>query len=521
MAEMVASAVVGETLSRISTFLIDQPEQKDEEERLEIAQIKMEAALRMSSKWQITEVPMLRWRRKLKRAAQECDSTLRHCKRRALEDEETRRSSFRRRIARAAKSFVSSFKSRSKADVDGSSSSSSMDIRRLERFAEGASEFLRFVEFGGTPGRQYMFFQPLVGDLLAGKTLRYRALQGGRLYHLGMRPTRFAERGVEAMVCFAFHDFKDPAKSINFRFVLRLSESSDVFGIIIDCLRSATPHFTTAAEDVRRELIQLPTQDFSWESHFPYAEKEYWVDVHSTLTHWLRPDPLCCNNEHEHDLAAFSNSDTKEASSSSVSRLRPASTYPEEVIVMYFQCYLEQRSRQKASTANGRTSTPNSGSSPLKLKLGALFIPHDTPIGIEPVADSYALEVIDGKEQETVHTNLSLQDVDDKLLSKAMDHLCQNSKSRAYQTCLRSRHGTAYLCVDKTRARVSTSGRSKTAGSQSQVGNNRPVDKKPEENGMEGWLEVSRDLLKLWAVRASHKLQGSVRSWIVNSPRRN
>jgi hypothetical protein len=54
---------------------------------------------------------------------------------------------------------VSSFSSRSKTDVDDSSSSS-MDIRRLERFAKGASEFLRFVEFGGTLGRQYVFFNP-------------------------------------------------------------------------------------------------------------------------------------------------------------------------------------------------------------------------------------------------------------------------------------------------------------------------------------------------------------------------
>jgi hypothetical protein len=334
-----------------------------------------------------------------------------------------------------------------------------------------------------------------------------------------MRPTRFVERGVEAMVWFAFHDLKEPAKSINFRFMLRLSDSSDVFGIIVECLRSATPHFTAAAEDVRRELVQLPTLDFSWVSHFPYAEEEYWVDVHSTLTHWLRPDPLCCCNEHEHDLVTGTNSNTK-ACSSTMSRL--ASMYPEEVIVMYLQCYVElsdeQNSRQRA-TENGRTSTPNSGSVP-PLKLGVLFIPHDSPIGIETAADSYALEVIDGKEQETIHGNVSLQDVDEKLLPKAIDHLCRNSESRTYQMCLRSRHGTAYFCVGKTATRIRSSGRLKTAGAQSQVRNTK-VDKRTEGNGIEGWLEVSRDLLKLWAVRASDKLHGSIRSWIVNSPRPN
>ncbi|CAM0883952.1 unnamed protein product [Alopecurus aequalis] len=423
---MVASAVVGETISRVSSFLIDQPErkssekEKEDKERLEMAHIKMEAALHLSSKWQITELPMLRWRRKLKRAAQECDNTLRHCKQRALEDEEIRRrSSLPRRIAQVAKSYVSSFKSRSKADVDESSSNSSVDIRRLERFADGASEFLKMVEFGGIPGRQYMFFNPLIGDLLAGKTLRYQALQGRRLYNLGMRPTRFAERGVEAMVWFAIQDLKEPAKSMNLRFMLRLSESSDIFGIIIKCLRSATPHFMTAAEDCYAKLS-------------------------------------------------------------------------------------DERKSQQGATQNGRRNTPNSGSA---LKLEVLFIPHDSPspIGMEPAAESYALEVIDGKEQETVYKNASLQAVDEKLLPKAMDHLCQNSQSRTYQMCLMSRHGTAHLCVEKT----TTQSR----------GRNKKVDKKPYENVAEGWQEASNDLLKFWVVRASDKLHGSVRSWIVNSPR--
>ncbi|KAM0922648.1 hypothetical protein ACQ4PT_006113 [Festuca glaucescens] len=511
---MVASAVVGETISRVSTFLIDQPERKSSEkeeedkERVEMAHIKIEAALYMSSKWQITEVPMLRWRRKLKRAAQECDNTLHHCKQRALEDNEIRRSSFPfpRWIARAAKSYVSSsFKSRSKAADLDESSRGSFDIRRLERFAEGATEFLKVVQFGVTPGRHYTFFNPLIGDLLAGKTLRYQALQGTRYYILNMRPTRFAERGAEAMVLFAIQDFKEPAKSVHLRFVLRLSESSDIFGIIIKYLRSATPHFITAAEDVRRELIRLPTQDFSWVSHTTYAYVEYWDNVHSTLTHWLRPDPLCCN-EHEHDLATSSNNNT-EASSSSTSRL--ASVYPEEVIVMYWQCYVELSDEQKSqqgATVNGRRSTPSSGSVPvpMKLQVFSLLIPHDSPIGMEPAADTYALEVIDGKEQETVYKNASLQDVDEKLLPKAMDHLCQNSQSRTYQLCLLSKHGTAHLCVERaiTRSR----------------GRNKRLDKKPEENVAEAWSEASKELLKFWVVRASDKLHGSFRYWIGNSP---
>ncbi|KAK1618481.1 hypothetical protein QYE76_023998 [Lolium multiflorum] len=509
VAEMVASAVVGETICRISSFVIDQPEQKSSEkakidkERLEMAHIKMEAALHLSSKWQITEVPVLRWRRKLKRAAQECDNALHHCKQQALEDEEMRRSSFLERIAQAAKSYVSSFNRRSKAGVD-ESSSTCVDIRRLEWFAEGSSDFLKMVEFGRTSGRQYMFFNPLIGDLLAGKRLRYQALQGGRLYNLRMRPARFAERGVEALVWFDIKDFKEPAKSVNFRIMLRLSESSDIFGIIIKCLRSATPHFMTAAEDVRGELIQLPTQDFSRVSHTPYAENQYWEDVHSTLTHCLRPDPLCCNG-HEHDpLATFSNDGTK-ASPSSTSTL--PSMYPEEVIVLHWHCYVElsdeQKSQQLGASENGRRirrrRTPNSGQA---LKLEVIVIPHDSPVVMEPAAERYALEVIDGKEQESVYKNASIQDVDEKLLPKAMDHLSQNYQSSRYQMCLMSRHGTAHLCVEKT----TTQSR----------GRNKSSDKKHEEFAAEDISEASRDILKLWVVRASDKLHGSFSSWIVN-----
>jgi hypothetical protein len=107
-------------------------------ERLEMAHIRLEAALETSEKWQITYASLLRWRRKLKRAAQECDETLHRCKLKILEDnhmeQEVRSSSIPNRIVHAA------------------------------------SEFLRFTELGGTP-RCHMPFDSLVKNLCAGKEL--------------------------------------------------------------------------------------------------------------------------------------------------------------------------------------------------------------------------------------------------------------------------------------------------------------------------------------------------------------
>ena len=82
MAEMVSSAVVHETVSQIVSDLINRHEEKQKSktdenmERLELAHIKLEAALETSEKWQITDASLLHWRKKLKRASQECDDTL-------------------------------------------------------------------------------------------------------------------------------------------------------------------------------------------------------------------------------------------------------------------------------------------------------------------------------------------------------------------------------------------------------------------------------------------------------------
>jgi hypothetical protein len=181
-------------MSRITGKDEEKSKEKENIERLEMAHIKMEAVLQVSNRWQITEVPLLRWRRKLKRASQECDDTLVKCKQRALEQEGTRlrvsQSSFPKRIAYATKSLISSF-----IGTNDESSSSSANVQRFERYANGANEFLKTVECGGTPLR-YTFFNPLNRHLFIRKSVRYQAFQGDRLFYLSIRPISSAERGV-------------------------------------------------------------------------------------------------------------------------------------------------------------------------------------------------------------------------------------------------------------------------------------------------------------------------------------
>jgi hypothetical protein len=112
-----------------------------------MAHIRLEAALETSNKWQITDTSMLRWQKKLKRAAQECDEKLHKCKQRILEEErmeqEVRNSSIPKQIGHATKSFVFSIFNCNNDELNPSV------VKRFEWYADGASEFLRFIELGG------------------------------------------------------------------------------------------------------------------------------------------------------------------------------------------------------------------------------------------------------------------------------------------------------------------------------------------------------------------------------------
>ena len=137
------------------------------------------------------------------------------------------------------------------------------------------------------------------------------------------------------------------------------------------------------------------------------------------------------------------------------------------------------------------------------LKRGVLFLPHDSPEDIETETESYALEVIGEEVQEMVHKNARLQDINEKLLPKAIDYLYQNKESRMYQMCLKSRHGTANLCVEKTRKRRSKASRSRIW--------DKSVVQQRDNYSIVGWKKVAKDdLLKLWVVRSSDKMEGSI-----------
>ncbi|TVU49811.1 hypothetical protein EJB05_01148, partial [Eragrostis curvula] len=247
-AEMVFSAVVEETLKLALSGLIGGSRGQEEDlvrdvERLEMARIRLEAALDASRRWRIRDAPLLRWRRKLERAAEEC-------RRRAAaeeqEDDDTEareQESFTRRLARAAAALLGG--GRVRDDVARAA------VRRLEWYADGAGEFLRFVEMGGggSPRRCAPRVEPLIGHLLAGDELRYRRFvnrRGKNYLQFFVRPMIRLDdgRGVEAKLILVYEDDEAPEKNLCLGAILRLSESTDLVGTLVRCLELlVTPHF--------------------------------------------------------------------------------------------------------------------------------------------------------------------------------------------------------------------------------------------------------------------------------------
>ncbi|KAL6654893.1 hypothetical protein ACP70R_008358 [Stipagrostis hirtigluma subsp. patula] len=310
MAEMVSSAVVQEAVNRVLSSATDKYEEtsnaKEHMDRMEIAHIKLEAALEMSENWSLSSAPLLRWRSKLKRVSQECDETLRRCKQLLQEEEEeaemVNSSSFPKRIAHSARSMVSSIFSRSSEEPSRST------VRRFEWFAEGASEFLRYVELGGAP-RQHLFLDPLARHLLAGKGAKYFVVHGGQRLTLFLRPFGSPEYGTEVRMVFLLEDGNAPQNNFVLALTLRVSESTDIDGVAVRCLQLFVPHMSSTAETVKTKLTQLPTQDLCW---VPYVEaslrsKEHWSNLHMILCKWFRPKLLCCQR-HDHGYPGSSTS---------------------------------------------------------------------------------------------------------------------------------------------------------------------------------------------------------------------
>ena len=175
--------------------------------------------------------------------------------------------------------------------------------QRFEWYEDGASEFLRFIELGGTP-HCHMPFDSLVKNLFAGKELHHKIVRGNKYpsFQLWLEPVRTLEHGTNA--CLTFVQYDGTLESHIFvGLVVQLSESTDIFGIALRCLQFFNPHFKCNFENIRNELTQLSAQEFSWgPSMYSSYHKKHWDKFNSFVLQWTRPNPFCCKQHSQHEV---------------------------------------------------------------------------------------------------------------------------------------------------------------------------------------------------------------------------
>ncbi|KQK11485.1 uncharacterized protein LOC104583378 isoform X2 [Brachypodium distachyon] len=329
---------------------------------------------------------------------------------------------------------------------------------------------------------------------------------GGRYHFFTIWPIAFEERGLEAMLSFLYEDCNVPKNSFTLRFMMHISESTNIIGTTINCLRLVTPHFKSTADVVIKEIMQLPTQDFSC---FPLEvvnvnAEHYWTEMNTTFAGWFCPDPLCCQGYENNVLSCC-----RGGKSSSGNKLRLSSIFPEPVSQVFLQCYISPFEYGNLHGSAARYDSSSLENYPL-LKLDILLMPHDSLEEPKSTGDGFVIEAINGEMQHLTHLNVHPNQLDEMLLPKATDYLYHNTAATTYEISWRSNHGSAHLCVDKTSARI-ISGAPTASTGQGRNKNSKVLLEMLQEI-MKNTL--ARECLKLWVIRSSEKLQSMFTAWL-------
>ena len=354
MASTLAQEGVSRVFSSISTKLDDRASRAHNVARLEMALSRLEFVLEWARKRPITYVSLIRRWGMFSRAYNEgVDLLNKHKLPAALQGHaETGqvvvRSSYYylQRIAGAAYFSFSSLAGLNKQCL------SSSVVRIFEGYADSADKFVADVESACPLRRDTFFPYPFVRQLLQGKYLSYNKVKGRQKHHFIVSPVILEGRGVEALLWYEYFDPERLDKSLCLGLVLRLSESTDIVGAAIDCLRSSASLLNLPAQDaVMGELTQVPNlQDITDSYASPWVVD--FEDCYPCFSKCSRPDPLCCQRN-GHELSHI---------------------FQEQTIFFNSSCYVTARDYNLPSASN--EAGTNVITDPSYLQLQVIFHPH-------------------------------------------------------------------------------------------------------------------------------------------------
>ncbi|XP_039795295.1 uncharacterized protein LOC120660728 isoform X1 [Panicum virgatum] len=432
-----SSALAQEGVSRVSSFistkLNDRASRARIVGRLEWALYRLELALEKTARMPITCVSLLRCRKMLKSAYMEGADLLSKHKQQVLEEghEEagqlvTSPSYLERIIATAAEFYISSLAS----GLNKQQCLSSSVVQKFEWYADCADKFVADVESACPLQRVTFFRYPFVRQLLEGKYLMYNRVEGSQRLWFDISPLVLEGRGLEALLRYERFDPERLDKSFSLLLIQRLSESTDIVGTAIDCVRSSASLLNLPAQDAiighLTQVRNLQEISDSYAPPFVGFEKAF-----ASFSTFMRPDPLCCQRDGHGPSANSTNS-------SGLSHL-----FQEQTIHFSFSCYvsaLEYNLPRASDEAGGRNIVVDR--TPLKLDVG--FTPHNDRKG-----NSFVSEAIGSKNEDFPFG--SIEQTVDMTRSRSVEFLIHQPEVKDYNVYWFSRHGVAYFYVEKQR----------------------------------------------------------------------
>nr|TKW30244.1 hypothetical protein SEVIR_2G022900v2 [Setaria viridis] len=259
-----------------------------------------------------------------------------------------------------------------------------------------------------------------------------------------------------------------------------------------------------ALQKCRQRILeeeQIEQEDLSW---VPYADsckkehwgkKEHWDNLYSFSTRWFRPNPLCCKQHEQHKFCHSSKADS--------SGLQDVSL--ESVIEVNLQCQVSfsKYNKQRTSMLEGKCSLQDSP----YLKVGLLFTPHDYSEDLLPADRSSAVVMVNGEKQHCLHTDMTLEQVEEIMLPKAIGYFSQNTEATVYQMLWKSRSGTAYIQVEKASIFMPRTRRTFLGGRKRKLFRRSDVE-------LGNLTNVVSHFVDLWVKHAPIQLQASIMDWL-------
>ena len=141
------------------------------------------------------------------------------------------------------------------------------------------------------------------------------------------------------------------------------------------------------------------------------------------------------------------------------------------------------------------------------LQLGLVYMPHGSSEEVLLADKSSAVAEIHGKEKHLLHTDITLEELNETILLKANDYFRHNIEEMIHQTIWRSRHGAAYMevrkaSIEKPSARITSQRSLKTEF----------VQLWDQDLGVPVHMVVQ--FLNSWAAHAPTNLRNLILNWV-------